>query len=300
MIPSFLNKNDAVAVVATAKTFDAATVRRGVAVLRAWGLRVKEGKNLYRQDNFFAGTDAERLSDLQTALDDPEVRAIICARGGYGTSRIIDSLNFTRYARNPSWIVGFSDITMLHLELQRKGIASLHAPMCINLGDAQYASSAQNLKEALAGKFSDIVVAPRAFNRVGKSMGKLIGGNLTMLIHSLATTNDSDWSKRILLIEEVGENLYHLDRMMLQLKRVGKLKSLAGLIVGYCTDMKDSSPSFGKTTNEIIASHCSEYKFPIAFGIPSGHQAPNISLMMGGNYTLDVQKSEVRLSYVSV
>jgi muramoyltetrapeptide carboxypeptidase len=297
MVPAFLSKGDTVAVVATAKVFDHQEVRNGIEVLRSWGLIVKEGEFLYEQDHYYAGSDAQRLSDLQKMFDDSTVKAIVFARGGYGTSRILDKVNFTRFSKKPKWLIGFSDLTILHSEVQKRGIASIHGNMCLQLAKPEFATSVQALKETLAGKMSALTGPYHSKNRKGKAKGIVVGGNLTLLIHALGTSSDFDWKGKILFLEEIGESLYHLDRMMLQLKRCGKLKNLAGLVLGQFSDMKDTTPPFGKKVEEIIFEHVASYKYPVAFGFACGHEAPNFPLVLGGRYSLSVEEESV-LKYI--
>jgi muramoyltetrapeptide carboxypeptidase len=243
--------------------------------------------------NYFSGTDEERLADLQQMLDDKSVNAVMCARGGYGITRIIDKINFKKIVKRPKWIVGFSDVTVLHAHLYSNyRIASLHAPMAgaFNDGGAQneYVGS---LWDTLTGKPSKYEVPSHEFNKKGNAKGELVGGNLALLAHISGTVSDFKTKNKILFLEDVGEYLYNIDRMMYQLKRNGKFDKLSGLIIGGFTDMKDTERPFGKSVYEIIHEIVKEFDFPIAFGFPVSHGKENYALKIGVEYDLTVNPS---------
>jgi muramoyltetrapeptide carboxypeptidase len=234
-------------------------------------------------------------------LDAPEIKAILCGRGGYGMSRIIDSLDFTRFRKNPKWIIGFSDITVLHTHLlQQHKIASIHGPMAAAFAQGGNKSKyVQSLRHVLAGQPIQYKCKPHRYNKTGQAEGILVGGNLALLAHVCGTPSEPDTKKRILFIEDVGEYLYNIDRMMLQLKRAGKLRQLAGLIVGGFTDVKDTTRPFGKTAYQIIQEHVAGYTYPVCFGFPVSHARENYALPCGTHCTLSVTETGVYLTQPS-
>jgi muramoyltetrapeptide carboxypeptidase len=296
--PTSLQHDDRIAIVSTARKVRREDVEPAMRLFRTWGLEVVEGPHLFSQADQFAGTDEERLYDLQLMLDDDTVRAIICARGGYGTVRIIDKLDFTRFVRNPKWIVGYSDVTVLHSHIHRHfGIETLHALMTVNFKDQCDADPAiSTLKRALTGRGLSYLFSSESINREGIGKGQLVGGNLSILYGLNGTPSDINTDGKILFLEDLDEYLYHLDRMMMNLKRSGKLKKLAGLIVGSMTKMRDNEVPFGRTANEIIAGAVADYSYPVCFNFPAGHQEDNRALILGREVTLEVG-SEVRLSF---
>jgi muramoyltetrapeptide carboxypeptidase len=230
-------------------------------------------------------------------LDDPEVKAILCARGGYGMSRIIDRLHFKKFKKKPKWLIGFSDITVLHAHIYSNfRIASLHAPMAAAFNEGELNNPyIHSLKEALEGNPAHYQAASHHLNRKGEAKGKLVGGNLALLAHLVGTDSDLDTDNRILFLEDVGEYLYNVDRMMLQLKRSGKLKKLKGLIIGGFTESKDTERPFGKTVYEVLYEHVHHYKYPVCFGFPVSHDKENYALKIGVEYHLHVADEEVSL-----
>ncbi len=249
----------------------------------------------------FSGTDHERATDLQAMLDDASIRAIFCARGGYGSVRIIDELDFSGFIQNPKWIVGYSDITVFHSHINRHfGIQTLHGPMPINFPpDRKVKASLQSLKEILEGGYPAYHFTSHPFNRKGTASGMLCGGNLSMLYSLAGTESDIDTEGKILFIEDLDEYLYHIDRMMQNLKRSGKLESLAGLVVGGMNDMNDNTIPFGKTAYEIIAETVADYHFPVIFDFKSGHISENLGLIIGGYVELEVAE-ECSLRFTSL
>lgn len=266
--------------------------------LRNWGYRVKEGKTLSSQShNYFSGSDADRLADLQGMIDDDTVKAVFCARGGYGLGRIIDRVDFSSFKKNPKWVIGFSDITVLHAHLYANWkVASLHAPMAAAFNDDGFRNPyVKSLQAALTGRKARYKISPHSFNRMGEAVGELVGGNLTLLAHLVGTGDDIKTKGKILFLEDVGEYLYSIDRMMFQLKRSGKLKNLAGLIVGGFTDNKDTERPFGQTAYEIIRNIVKEYDYPVCFQFPVSHDKENYTLKVGVGYKLKVGKHKVVL-----
>ena len=263
-----------------------------------WGYTIKVGATVgSASQTYFSGTDEERLNDFQQMLDDDSVQAILCARGGYGMGRIIDQLNFKKFKKHPKWIIGYSDITVLHGHLySRYYISSLHAPMAAAFNDAGYINRyVQSLKNALEGKWARYSCDGHELNRTGEAIGELIGGNLALVSHIIGTDSDYKTKGRILFLEDIGEYIYNIDRMMYQLKRSGKLSRLAGLIIGGFTDMKDTERPFGKQVYELIHDMVKAYDYPVCFGFPVSHDKENYALKIGAGYKLKVGKSKVLL-----
>jgi muramoyltetrapeptide carboxypeptidase len=276
-----------VAVIATARVTDPVKVKAGIEIINGWGLRVIPGKSLYQQHHLFAGTDQQRIDDLQKALDDPEVRAIFCARGGYGTTRILDYLDMDSFTRFPKWICGFSDVTGLLCHVHGLGVASLHSTMPQLFCEENKSSDQESLREALFDQEVSMVAKSFPENQYGKVKGELIGGNLSLLVHQLGTKSDVNTAGKILVLEEVDEYLYHLDRMMIQLSRAGKLNRISGLIVGHLTNMKEGDLKFGTDAIGVVKSHIKP-GIPAAFGFPFGHESPNLTLPLGVECLLEV------------
>lgn len=259
-------------------------------VLLQWGFKLSYGKTIGSQVHYFSGTDDERLADLQDMIDNPEINAVLCARGGYGTSRIMDRINWSAFRKKPKWIIGYSDITAIHCHLERKlNTASLHAPMAGAFADAQGIDEFNStLEKALKGRKLRYHSPAYGLNRTGKAEGKLIGGNLSLLAHLVGTTSMPSTDGAILFVEEIGEYLYHVDRMLLQLDRAGKLANLGGIIFGGFTEMKDTVTPFGETLEAILYAHVKKYNFPVAFQFPVGHARENVALRVGMPHTLSV------------
>ena len=288
--PSYLKRGDKIAIVAPARKISNSEIENAIETFENWGLEVIFGNNLFKSNNQFAGTDEKRKSDFQRMLDDPTVKAIIAARGGYGSVRIIDKLDFSKFIKNPKWIIGFSDITVFHLHLHTNyGIETLHALMPINfLMDEKSIASAESLRKALFGDKISYSINNSKYNRKGIAKGVLCGGNLSMIYSLIGSSSDINTEGKILFIEDLDEYLYHIDRMMVNLKRSGKLDKLAGLIVGGMNDMNDNKIAFGKTANEIISEHISKYNYPVCFDFPAGHLKENYSLIFGREAKLEV------------
>jgi len=296
--PPYLQPGDTIGIVCPAGAMPVEKVSECIRVLNEeWGFLTKVGSTVGKQFNYFSGTDDERLADLQQMLDDDEVKAVLCARGGYGMTRIIDRIDFKKFKKTPKWIIGYSDITVLHSHVYSNYyISSIHAPMAAAFNDAGYINRfVQSLRSALDGKKLKYTVDPHEFNRKGEAIGELIGGNLTLLAHLIGTDSDCKTRGRILFMEDISEYLYNIDRMIYQLKRSGKLSRLAGLIVGGFTDMKDTEKPFGQTAFEIIRDAVSEYSYPVCFGFPVSHEKENYALKIGVGYKLRVGKNKVVL-----
>lgn len=291
--PHFLKPGDTIGIVAPARKVSPEELSDGIKILEGWGFNVRLGKNIFKEQNQFSGGDEERAADLQMMLDDADVKAIISARGGYGTVRIIDKLDFSKFKQHPKWLVGYSDMTVLHNHLQSNlQTQSIHACMVFNMQPDKFDKDAvESLGKALTGvplhyKFSS--ANNQSLNRNGNAKGILCGGNLSLIYALSGSVSDIDTSKKILFIEDLDEYLYHIDRMMIQLKRSGKLQNLAGLIVGGMSDMKDNTVPFGKTAEEIIREHVNEFDYPVCFDFPAGHIKNNLALIMGATVELSV------------
>jgi len=269
-----------------------------IETLQSWGYNVRIGNTLDSlSENYFSGTDDERLTELQQLLDDPSVKAIFCGRGGYGLTRIIDRIDFTRFVKEPKWIIGFSDITVLHTHIwSNYKIATLHAPMANAFNDGGAANDyVLSLRQVLAGRPPAYTCPAHPFNRPGNASGRLIGGNLSLLAHLTGTPSDIRTKGKILFLEDVGEYLYNIDRMLYQLKRSGKLDQLAGLIIGGFTELKDTTRPFGASVEEIIRDVIKEYDYPVCFGFPVSHEKENYALKIGVRHRLEVSPDKVSL-----
>jgi muramoyltetrapeptide carboxypeptidase len=289
--PSSLKPGDKVAIVSTARKVSEAEMKPVVELLNSWGLKVVYGKNLFHELNQFAGTDEDRRNDFQSALDDASIKAILFARGGYGTVRIIDGINWERFQKNPKWLIGFSDVTVTHSHVHAHlNIETLHAPMAFNLPKA-ILKVKNKLKEVLFGEKLQYEIEENIYsdiNRNGEANGALVGGNLSILYSLLGSNSSIETSGKILFLEDLDEYLYHIDRMMYALKRAGKLYKLAGLVVGGMNDMKDNKVRFNKTAEEIISEAVAEYNYPVLYGFPAGHIRNNYPLIFGRRVTLIV------------
>ncbi len=298
IIPPLLSKGDTIGIVAPARKVSAGDLDLAVQVFSSWGLRVELATHIFsKHHSYLAGSQKERWEDFQSMIANPSIRAIIAARGGYGTTQILDDIDLSPLKHDPKWIIGFSDITALHLALMRENIASIHGPMPVLFSRPAAAGSIESLGRLLMKGECTVEVPFIEFNKPGTVEGIMIGGNLSLLVDSLGTPTEPDTRRKILFIEEVDEYLYKLDRMMTQLRRAGKLKHLAALVVGYMTDMKDSDLTYGEVFNEIIIKAVSDYDFPVAFNFPSGHADPNRAWIHGGHATLQVSATSTRLSF---
>lgn len=300
-IPPFLQPGDKIGIVAPASCIRYEDLLPGINLLKdQWKLRVAEGKTLKSSYNQFSATDAERQEDIQNMLDDPSVKAIIAARGGYGCSRIVDKLDFTSFLKSPKWIVGFSDLTVLLSKLYQLGYAGIHGPMVKSMMQDGAEKASESLRQILFGELPGYSVASHPFNTTGSVVAEMVGGNLCLLAHMIGSETDIDTKGKILFIEDVNEYYYNLDRLMIQMKRAGKLSHLAGLIVGQFSEMRDNvNPAFGKTAYEIIQEHIAGYDYPVSFGFPVGHVADNRAIGVGMNAYLDVNKDGAELHFLS-
>lgn len=291
--PLFLKPGDHVAIAAPARKISQQELAPAVKLLQSWGLEVVIPEHLFDEENQFAGSDDTRAALMQHLLDAPDIRAIFCARGGYGTVRIIDRLDFSNFAQSPKWLVGYSDITVLHSHIHRHlGIETLHATMPINISDKELrhpSPAVETMRRQMFGESLEYDCPAHKLNRTGKATGLLVGGNLSMLYSLCGSESDIDTAGKILFIEDLDEYLYHIDRMMMNLKRCGHLTHLAGLVVGQMSDMHDNSIPFGRTAEEIVRDAVAEYGYPVCFNFPAGHNGTeNRALKLGHSTTLMV------------
>lgn len=302
IIPPYLQPGDTIGIVCPAGYMPEEKAWTCIETLQKWGFHLKIGTTLGGgSDNYFSGTDEERLYDLQQMLDDDMVKAILCGRGGYGTGRIIEQIDFKKFSRHPKWIIGYSDITVLHSHIYTNyRIASLHSPMAAAFNDGgdetEYVLS---LKELLTGGEADYHCDPHAYNKKGKAEGILVGGNLSLVAHLTGTSSDIKTKGKILFLEDVGEYIYNVDRMLWHLKRNGKLDKLAGLIIGGFTEMQDTTRPYGKPVYDVIREIVAEYDYPVCFGFPVSHATENYALKVGVEHRLSVSNEKVHLKEIS-
>ena len=299
--PEYLKKGDTVAIVAPSgvlKNYNG-YILKAKELLKSWELEVVIGENVFNDNGHFAGTDNQRSADFQLALDDKAIKAIWCARGGYGAMRVIDNLNFEKYKENPKWIIGYSDITAIHNDLHNNKSESIHGIMCKSLEkiDVDNNESISLLKKTLFGEKLSYTIEGNNYNIEGNSNGQLIGGNLTLLHCLLGSQSSIDTDGKILFIEDLGEYLYHIDRMLISLKRAGYFDNCKGLIVGDFTDMRKNTTPFGRNLKELILDIVKEYDFPVSFGFPAGHGEKNYPMILGREINLEVSKQQSTINF---
>jgi muramoyltetrapeptide carboxypeptidase len=290
-----LQKGDLIAIVAPAKAIEAQLVLDAKLFFETHGYRVVLGEHCLGTHDYFSGTDAQRTSDFQKAIDNPEIKAIICARGGYGCIRILDRINWAGMLRDPKWIVGFSDVTVFHQRMQKFELKSIHATMPLNFAENTEIAM-ESMLDALQGKQTEIQILSHQYNKRGNAVGKLIGGNFSILFSMLGTDDQPEYADTILFIEDLSEQLYHLDRMFYAFAKAGILNRINGLIVGGMTNMKDTGTSIGMSLQQIILSHFEYRKIPIVFDFPAGHITDNRALIFGTKVELRVDELAVNLS----
>ena len=296
IIPPFLKAGDTVALVCTARKFSKEDAQPAIELLESWGLKAKLGHTI-GLDNFqLGGTDKERATDFQSQLDDENVNAIWCARGGYGTVRIIDSLDFSNFKKQPKWIMGFSDVTVLHSQLNLERVASLHSIMPFTVPNAPEEVK-ETLRKALFGDVISYTFPSKSYDIKGIASGELVGGNISILYSLLGSKSAIDAKDKILFIEDLDEYLYHIDRMLYNLKRNGYFENVRGIIVGSMTDMHDNEIPFGQNEVQIINEIAKEYQIPIAFQFPAGHQSDNRTLILGKQVDFEVNDKEIKLRF---
>ncbi len=295
--PAYLKKGDFVAIVSTARKISEEEIQPALQLLEKWGLNYDLGKTIGAAENQFAGSDGLRAADFQKMLDDPKIKSIWCARGGYGTVRIIDKLDFSEFKKNPKWIVGYSDVTVLHSHIHNFGIETLHAQMCLEI-ENKTEEARESIRKVLFGEDYTMEIERKdSFASPGILKGELIGGNLSVLYSLCGSVSEMDTDGKILFIEDLDEMLYHVDRMMMNLKRSGFLKNLKALVIGGMTEMKDNKVYFGKTAEEIIVDLVKEYNYPIITNFPAGHIKDNRALIFGRMVNLKIETNTIALSF---
>ncbi len=294
--PPYLQKGDTVAIVSTARKNIDDNLKPSIDLLKSWGLEVKIGKTIGLDYYQLAGTDEQRTSDFQEQMDNPNIKAIWCVRGGYGTVKIIDQLDFTKFKQNPKWIVGFSDVTVLHSHLNNMGFQSLHATMPVAIPRATE-DAKESLRKALFGEKLEYTLSCDAINHPGKAKGELVGGNLSILYSLLGSPSAIDCTDKILFLEDLDEYLYHVDRMMVNLKRNGCLSSLKGIIIGGMTEMKDNEIPWGRNALEIIEDTVEGLNIPIIYNFPAGHIRDNRALIFGRQISMEVNETESKVVF---
>ncbi len=290
IIPKSLQPGDQIAVISTARKISPQETEPAIRLLQEWGLKPVPGEHLFASAHQFAGTDEQRAADLQNAIDNPEIKAILCARGGYGTVRLLEKVDFSSLQKQPKWIIGYSDVTvLLNYWQQVAQIAGIHATMPVNF-DNNTPESLSSLQQALFGASYEVPLPEHPMNRyTGKKItnAEITGGNLSILYSLTGTAMQVNTYGKILFIEDLDEYLYHIDRIMMNLKLAGMLHGLAGLLVGGMTDMHDNTVPFGQTAEEIILSYVQEYEYPVFFNVPAGHINDNRALIMGKKITIE-------------
>lgn len=295
--PPYLKKGDTVALVCTARKFTREEAQPAIELMEGWGLKVVLGKTI-GLDNFqLGGSDLERAADFQAMLADQHIKAIWCARGGYGTVRIIDKIDFSRFAENPKWIMGFSDVTVLHTHIHNLGVATIHSIMPFSIPKAKQIAK-DSLKNALFGEKIKYEIPSSKYNKTGKASGILVGGNLSILYSLLGSKSSVSTESKILYIEDLDEYLYHIDRMMMNLKRNGYFDKVKGLIVGGMTDMHDNSIPFGMNAHEIISDITQEFDIPVCFDFPAGHLPDNRTLILGKEIHFEVEEHFTKVEFL--
>lgn len=298
--PAYLSKGDSVIIISTARKISRNEVQPAVELLESWGLKAKVGKHLFEQHHQFAGTHKQRLEDLQLALDDPECKAIICARGGYGTVQLIDGVDFSSFKENPKWLVGYSDVTVLHNHInQNFGIETLHAIMPINFPKSGNNAATLSLKKALFGESLEYSFSMEdgSITSSENISAPVVGGNLSILYSLCGSPSQINPAGKFLFFEDLDEYLYHIDRMMMNLKRNGLFENCKGVLVGGLSDMNDNAIPYGLSAKEIILENTKELGIPIIFGVPAGHIAENLALIMNRNVTLSYEGSKASLTF---
>ena len=283
--PAYLQKGDTVAIVATARKNIDDNLKFATDLLTSWGLNVKVGSTIGLDLNQLAGTDEQRAKDFQDQMDNPNIKAIWCVRGGYGTVRMIDLLDFTKFKKSPKWVIGFSDVTVLHNHLNTMGFKSIHGIMPVSSKATEEAK--ESFRKSIFGEKLSYKIDTHNMNRFGKATGTLVGGNLSILYSLLGSKSAIDCHDKILFLEDLDEYLYHIDRMMMNLKRCGCLENLKGIVVGAMTKMKDNDIPWGKDALEIIQDITKNYKIPVIYNFPAGHIQDNRTLILGNNVSID-------------
>ncbi|MFT5753147.1 MAG: muramoyltetrapeptide carboxypeptidase [Flavobacterium sp.] len=295
-IPPYLKKGDTVVIVCTARKFLPEDAKLAIELFASWGLKVKLGATIGLDSFQLGGTDLERAADFQNMMDDENVKGIWCARGGYGTVRMVDLLDFTKFKKKPKWIMGFSDVTVLHSQANAERVASLHCIMPFTVPKASDEAK-ETLRKALFGEKIEYTIPSKPYDIKGKSSGELVGGNLSILYSLLGSKSSLDTKNKILYIEDLDEYLYHIDRMMQNIKRNGYFENVKGLVVGGMTDMHDNEIPFGQNAVQIITAIASAYNIPVCFDFPAGHMKDNRTLILGKQVDFEVSQEKVILRF---
>jgi muramoyltetrapeptide carboxypeptidase len=296
-MPPYLKKGDTVGILATARKVDLAPLQPAINLLKSWGLNVVIGKTIGKDNNQLAGPDWQRATDMQEMMDNPAIKAIWCAKGGYGTVRIIDRLDFTKFKKKPKWFIGFSDATVLHSHINNFDIATVHGIVCISVANAT-PEAIESFRKSLFGGKIEYTIPPHPFNKTGKAQGELIGGNLSVLYSIMGSGSEADYKGKILFIEDLDEYLYHIDRMMMNLERNDYFKDVKGIIIGAMSKMRDNDIPWGHDALEIIQDITKEYKIPICFNFPAGHIPDNRALIFGRQVTMEVTPEGTKITFL--
>lgn len=299
--PPYLQKGDVIAIVAPAGILKnkETVIQKAKELAESWGLKVVLGEHLFAQNKHFAGTDKQRTHDFQKALDNPKVKAIWAARGGYGSVRLLDRLDFTKFKKNPKWIVGYSDITVFHSHLHTLGFETIHAMMPASLQDDEHdiSKTITSLKSALFGEQLVYTIPSSSYNKIGSAQGKLVGGNLSLLLTMLGSESSISTKNKIIFIEEIGEYKYHIDRMLQSLKRAGYFENCNGIIIGDMSKIKTNSTEWGQSIEELVLEVVADYDFPVVFDFPAGHEPDNRALILGKNIVLNVKPTTTKITF---
>jgi muramoyltetrapeptide carboxypeptidase len=292
--PPFLQPGDTIYITAPAKAIEESVVLEAKKTLETWGLNVRVAPHCLGRAAYFSGTDAERLADFQHGLDDPSIKAILCARGGYGCVRIVEELDWTAFQQNPKWIVGFSDVTVFHQKINQLGVESIHAIMPLGFTEGSLEAK-ETLHKALFGETIIMEASPVKENCMGTAKGSLIGGNMTIIYSLIGTELSYTFKNKILFIEDIGEHIYKVDRMLHAFKLAGIFNQISGLILGGFTEMEDTDVPFGKTIEELILEQVVDLGIPVAFNVPIGHIPDNQAVVVGRTVTLTVNQTKSTL-----
>lgn len=300
IVPPFIKPGDTIGIVATARKLTWEELEPTIGILTDAGFTVRTGQRMFGAENQFSGSDDDRAADMQRMLDDPDINAILCARGGYGTVRIIDKLDFSEFEKHPKWLCGFSDITVLHAHINENfNVATLHSSMPLSMkGLPADHIQVSTLLRTLTVDLPQYDFPSHSLNRTGEMEGEVVGGNLSVLYSILGSKSDINTDGKILFLEDLDEYLYHIDRMMMNLKRNGKLSKLKGLIIGGMSDMNDNTIPFGKTAEEIIREAVEEFNYPVCYNFPAGHIDDNRALILGKKAAVRITNSGSQFKYI--
>ena len=295
--PNNLKKGDLIYIVSPAKSIDPESIYFAIKLVESWGFTAECAAHTLGKHNYFSGNDFDRMSDFQLAIDHKDAKAIMCARGGYGCVRIVDKLNWSNFEKSPKWLIGFSDITVLHHRAQRLSIMSIHATMPLNF-QMNSKEALETFRSALTGESFSIEAPVFSMNKTGIARGPLVGGNLSIIYSLLGTTDAYDFKGSILFIEDLSEQLYHIDRMLFALQKAGVFDEIKALVIGGMTDLQDTTPSFGMTYEDAILEKVKDNNIPICFNFPTGHIEDNRAMIIGAMVELEVNEQGAKLCYI--